>query len=41
MVYQRQNPEAYKALIRDGKFMCNGCGRVAANKENLCDPVEL
>jgi len=33
--------DQYKKLVKDGKFMCKGCGRVAAKAENLCDPVEL
>ena len=33
--------EQMKALVRDPKFICNKCGRVAAKEENLCDPVPL
>ena len=39
--FQISNPEEYKKLVRDGKFMCKVCGRVAARKENLCKPVDL
>jgi hypothetical protein len=39
--FQISNPEEYKKLVRDGKFMCKVCGRVAAKKENLCKPVDL
>jgi hypothetical protein len=28
-------------MARDGKFICHACGRVAANAENLCEPVKL
>jgi rubrerythrin len=31
-------PEAYKELIRNGKYMCRVCGRAAAGKESLCAP---
>jgi len=39
--FQISNPDAYKGLVRDGKFMCKVCGRVAANEKNLCKPVKL
>ncbi|MHC4693649.1 MAG: hypothetical protein ACYS67_12980 [Planctomycetota bacterium] len=39
--YQTQYTEAYQTLVRDGKFVCKGCGRVAADKENLCKPEKL
>jgi hypothetical protein len=39
--FQISNPEEYKELVRDGKFMCKVCGRVAASDKNLCKPVEL
>jgi len=28
-------------IVRNGKYICKVCGRVAANKENLCDPTEI
>ncbi len=30
-----------KALVKDAKFICKKCGRVAAKEENLCEPVPL
>ena len=36
-----QDPEEYKTLVRNAKFMCQQCGRAAAKKENLCKPVKL
>ncbi len=39
--FQISNPEEYKRLVRDGKYLCKVCGRVAAKKENLCKPVDL
>lgn len=35
------DPEAYKALVRNPKFICLGCGRVAADEANLCAPRPL
>jgi phage terminase large subunit GpA-like protein len=33
--------EEYKALVKDAKYLCKHCGRLAANAENLCDPIPL
>ena len=33
--------KAYKKLVRNGKYVCRSCGRVARKKENLCKPVAL
>ncbi len=33
--------EAYKALVKDGKYVCKGCGRVAADEKSLCAPEPL
>lgn len=39
--YHLQYSKNYKALVREGKFVCNSCGRVAAEKESLCSPSKL
>ena len=39
--YQVQYSKAYHALVRDGKFVCKGCGRVASAKDSLCEPEKL
>jgi hypothetical protein len=39
--YVKSNLEEYKKLIRDPKFVCKGCGRVAANIKNICAPESL
>jgi len=31
----------YKPLVRNAKFLCKKCGRVAAKEENLCEPIKL
>ena len=33
--------EQVKTLVKDAKFICKSCGRVAAKELNLCDPVPL
>ena len=33
--------EEYKKLIKNPKFLCKKCGRVAAREENLCEPIKL
>jgi len=33
--------DEYKALIKNPKFLCKNCGRVAARAENLCEPTKL
>lgn len=39
--FQVSNPEEYKPLVKDGKFYCEGCGRVAASEANVCRPAKL
>jgi len=39
--FQVSDPEQYKALVRNGKFLCKVCGRIAASEKNLCKPVKL
>ena len=37
----KSNIEEYKKLVKDAKFVCRSCGRVAVNDKNLCAPVKL
>lgn len=39
--FQVSNPKQYKALVKNAKFLCKVCGRVAAGEKNLCKPVKL
>jgi len=39
--FQFTEPQAYKALVKNGKFYCRICGRVAASEKNLCKPAGL
>ncbi|MHC5088502.1 MAG: hypothetical protein ACYSO4_06935 [Planctomycetota bacterium] len=34
-------PDQYAHLVRDPQFVCKSCGRVAAKRDNLCDPTPL
>ncbi len=38
---QVNDPKAYIALISPATHYCEGCGRSAANAENLCKPKKL
>jgi len=38
---QTTNPQEYKSLIKNGRFYCQNCGRVAGDENNLCKPVKL
>jgi hypothetical protein len=33
--------EKLKPLVRNPKFICKACGRVAADEKNICDPDPL
>lgn len=39
--FQISNEDDYKELVKNAKFMCKICGRVAAEDKNLCKPVAL
>jgi hypothetical protein len=39
--YLEQFPEAWRELVRKGRYLCRSCGRVAASKESLCVPELL
>ena len=41
MNYVQTNLADYKNLVRNGRFVCKQCGRVAAGADNLCDPDKL
>ena len=36
-----QKFQAIKLLVREPKFICFNCGRVAACEANLCNPMSL
>jgi len=39
--FQISNPKAYKSLVKNGKFLCKVCGRVAGRQGSLCKPAKL
>jgi hypothetical protein len=39
--YLKSNLEDYKKMVKDGKFVCKGCGRVAVNENDLCAAEKL
>jgi len=41
MVEDKTPMEKIKPLVKDAKYICKGCKRVAAKAENLCAPEPL
>jgi hypothetical protein len=41
MGYLNSSIEDYKKLVKDPKFVCKTCGRVADSKELLCKPAKI
>jgi hypothetical protein len=41
MTYIQPTLADYKQLVRNGKYVCKQCGRVAASADYLCDPDQL
>ncbi len=39
--YLTLNLDEYKKLVKEGKYVCKNCGRVAASEKNLCAPEKL
>jgi hypothetical protein len=39
--FQLSNSREYKALVKNARFVCKICGRVAASDKNLCKPTTL
>ncbi len=36
-----KNWDDYRSLVKNGKYICRACGRVAESESNLCVPEEL
>ena len=39
--FQITNFKQYKALVKDARYLCKICGRVAVSPKNLCKPTIL
>jgi hypothetical protein len=39
--FLQKNLEAYTELVKNPKFICTVCGRVAEKAENLCGPSKF
>lgn len=37
----KTKPDQYAHLVKNPKYVCKHCGRVAAAKQNLCAPTPL
>jgi hypothetical protein len=37
----KTKPEQYAHLVKNPKYVCKSCGRVAAAEQNLCAPIPL
>ncbi len=38
---QQRETKMYTKLVREHKYLCKQCGRVANKARNLCKPVKL
>jgi len=39
--YLKKHFEDYKELVRDARFICKKCARVAHKEKHLCKPTKL
>ena len=39
--FQISSPKQYRDLVKDARYLCKICGRVANSPTNLCKPVIL
>ncbi len=39
--YVKSSLEEYKELVRSSNYVCQKCGRTAADEKNLCSPEKL
>jgi hypothetical protein len=39
--FHLSDAKEYNAIVKDPKFKCRHCGRVAHSANNLCEPVGL
>ncbi|MBN1844496.1 MAG: hypothetical protein JW810_02355 [Sedimentisphaerales bacterium] len=41
MRYLESDLAKFKGLVKEPRYICSHCGRVAADKERLCNPSKL
>lgn len=41
LIKETEKFDKYKDLVRDSKYICKKCGRLAKDSENLCKPEKL
>jgi len=39
--FHKEDPKAYKDLLRDAAYMCKKCGRAAAKAKCLCKATKI
>jgi hypothetical protein len=39
--FQISSPREYKALVKNGRFLCKVCGRAAVSEKSVCKAVKL
>ena len=39
--YVKTHLDEYKKLVKNARFVCKACGRVAVSDKNLCSPQKL
>ena len=39
--YLEENMKSYMALVKEAKFVCKKCGRVAKDEDRLCKPKKI
>lgn len=39
--FQKENPKAYKELLRGARYACKKCGRASAKAKCLCKPTKI
>lgn len=37
----KNKPEEFIPLVKNGNYICTGCGRIAVSPDNICAPKEL
>ncbi len=38
---EKKELEKYIELVKNGKYLCKRCGRVATDKDSICKPIKM